>query len=84
VSVHDAAQRSRLDALKATRDKLAEAIDEASSNVLAQLTKQFRDTLLEIEELAPTERKATGLSDFQRRLAERQSRAAGSGGAGVV
>ena len=79
MSVYEAAQESRLRALQATRDRLAQAIDTAPDTVLAQITKQFRDTLLEIEELAPPEQKATGLSDFEKRLRERESRAKGAG-----
>lgn len=75
MSVLEAAQTTRLAALVATRDALAQAIDEAPATVLAQLTKQFRDTLLELEELSPPEQKATGLSDFEKRLRDRESRA---------
>lgn len=74
MSVYEAAQVSRLAALLATRDKLAIAMDLVPPTVLPQLTKQFRDTLVEIEELSPAAgQKETGLSDFERRLRERDS-----------
>jgi hypothetical protein len=43
----------------------------------AVLGRLRRELLLEIEELAPPERKETGLSDFEKRLRERESRTKG-------
>lgn len=74
VTVFDAAQASRLDALIATRDKLAAAIDDAPATVLPQIVAQFRATLADIAELdAGGQVKETGLSDFEKRLRERES-----------
>ena len=74
MSVLEAARDSRLKALEATRDALAKAIDEGGGTI-AQNVAQFRAVLAEIEELAPPEQKVTGLSDFEKRLRERESRA---------
>ena len=75
MSVYEAAQESRVKALEATRDALAQAID-AGGGTIAQNVAQFRAVLAELDELAPaTAQKETGLSDFEKRLAERQSSA---------
>lgn len=79
MTVADAALRSRKDALIATRDKLAVAIDEASPNMLPQIVGQFRGVLSELAELEPAGgAKETGLSDFEKRLRERESGAKAS------
>lgn len=78
MSVLTAAQESRIKALEATRDALAKAIDEGGGTI-AQNVAQFRAVLLELDELKPPEQKVTGLSDFEKRLRERESRAKGSG-----
>lgn len=74
MSVADAAAKSRLEALIALRDVLAERIDDAPPTVLPQIAAQFRSTLAEIESLSPSKaEKETGLSDFEKRLRERES-----------
>lgn len=74
MSVVEAASKSRLEALVALRDVLAERIDEAPPTVLPQIAAQFRSTLAEIEALSPKKtEKGTGLSDFEKRLRERES-----------
>jgi hypothetical protein len=81
----------RLAALTALRDRLAVEIDDCSSKRdMAALSLRFMDVVEQIEELSrggkPSsggEPKETGLSEFERRLAERESKAprrrAGSG-----
>lgn len=74
MSVLKAASQSRLAALIALRDVLAERIDDAPPTVLPQIAAQFRSTLADIEELSPSGAgKETGLSDFEKRLRERES-----------
>ena len=75
MSVSDAARESRIAALVATRDKLAAAIDEAPLTVLPQIVGQFRAVLADLADLGAESgpKKETGLSDFEKRLAERQS-----------
>lgn len=78
MSVYEAAQESRLRALEATRDALARAIDEGGGTT-AQNAAQLRAILVEIEELTPAkEQRETGLSDFEKRLRERESGPKGS------
>lgn len=72
--VADAAVKSRLEALVALRDVLAERVDDAPPTILPQIAAQFRSTLAEIESLSPSSaKKETGLSDFEKRLRERES-----------
>lgn len=72
MSVYEAAKLGRLQALEATRDALAQAID-AGGGTVAQNVAQFRAVLAEIEQLAPpAPSKETGLSEFEKRLAERE------------
>ena len=80
MSVYSAAQEGRLAALKATRDRLSLAIDEAPVTVLPQLTAQLRATLAEIDELDPpkTKQAETGLSEFEERMREREARSSTS------
>ena len=77
MGVFEAAQESRLAALRATRDALAMAVDAAVDGVnpgtLAQTVAQLRAVLAEIDDLSPATVKETGLSDFERRLRERES-----------
>lgn len=52
MNLHDAVQGSRLDALIALRDRLAEQIDDtASSRDVAALATRLTDVLLQIEEI---------------------------------
>jgi hypothetical protein len=79
VSVYEAVSEGRLKTLEATRDALAQAID-AGGGTTAQNVAQLRAVLAEIEDLSPSApRKVTGLSDFEKRLRERESRAKGAG-----
>lgn len=80
MSVLDAARSSRLAALQAARDALAAQID-AGGGTVAQCVAQFRAVLAEIDELDPPEKaeKVSGLSEFEKRLAERQQAPAGKG-----
>lgn len=78
-----AAARSddRLRALKALRDRLATEIEGCESKRdMASLSLRFMDAVEQIEALEadkPAEQpKETGLSDFERRLRERQAKAA--------
>ena len=77
MSVADAAKESQLAALIALRDELAAAIDGAPPTVLPQIVAQFRATLKDIAELGgggeQAKPKETGLSDFEKRLRERES-----------
>lgn len=70
----------RLRALKALRDRLAAEVDECTSQrELASLALRFTDVVKQIGEMerpAKVElpwQKETGLSEFERRLRERES-----------
>jgi len=79
MSVSDAVQVSRLDALKAARDALAVQID-AGGGTVAQCVAQFRAVLLEIEEIetaASAKDEGTPLDELQKRRAARRAGAAG-------
>jgi hypothetical protein len=78
VTVYEAAQKSRLDALLATRDALALAID-AGGGTVAQSVAQFRAVLVEIEDIekAGAVGKGTALDELARR---RDSQAPGAAG----
>ena len=76
MSVLDAVRESRLRGLEALRAGLAAQIDAGAGGTLAQVAAQLRTVLAEIDELAPpsvTDAPATGLSEFERRLHERES-----------
>ena len=72
-----AATGDRLHALEALRDRLASDLDEcASARDVASLSQRLMDVLKQIDELGggvQIERKETGLSEFERRLRERES-----------
>lgn len=78
MSVYEAAQESRLAALRATRDALAVAID-AGGGTVAQSVAQFRAVLLEIDELekAATGQKGTALDEVNARRAAKAAKSAG-------
>lgn len=59
MTVYEAAQESRLAALRATRDALASAID-AGGGTVAQNAAQFRAVLAEIEEIEEIEKASAG------------------------
>lgn len=70
---------ARLGTLRALRDRLARQIDGTdSARDVASLSQRLMDVLVQIDELGGGEQakpKETGLSDFERRLAERQATA---------
>lgn len=72
----------RLQALQALRDRLASDLDVCvSMRDVASLSQRFMDVLKQIDELGGGEKadeKETGLSDFEKRLRERESSAKGS------
>lgn len=75
MSVEDAAvSGNQLKTLEATRDRLAQAIDESTSAMgIASLAKQLQEVLSRIEELTPKNTKGTPLDEFTKRLAEKQA-----------
>lgn len=78
MSVEDSLAAGRLATLRASAEALARQIDVGGGTV-AQCVAQLRATLAEIAELTPAEQGAvTGLSDFERKLRERESAAKGS------
>ena len=78
MSVSEAATRSRLEALKAARDALADQIDQGGGTV-AQCVAQFRAVLAEIEQIeAPSAQKGTPLDELEARRAARGADAKGS------
>lgn len=82
MSLSDAvATGERLRALEALRDRLASDLDAcASARDVASLSQRLMDVLKQIDELGggvQAERKETGLSEFERRLRERESAAKG-------
>lgn len=80
VSVHEAAQRGEREGLEALRDRLTAEMDgPVHARDLAALSRQVRDVLQRLAELEPdTKAEVTGLSDFQRKLAERRAAASDS------
>ncbi len=72
-----AATGSRLTVLRALRDRLARDIDGADSKRdVAALSQRLMDVLVQIDELGggvPVAKPETRLSDFTRRLQERQA-----------
>ena len=72
----------RVKALKALRDRLAAEIDDCDSKRdMASLSLRFMDVVEQIEELTggpkpAKEPKETPASDFERRLREREAKAA--------
>lgn len=78
----DAESRSRVDYLREARDGLQARLRVCESDQnYAVMTRELRSVLAEIDDLGggeQSERKATGLSDFEKRLAERESGAKGS------
>lgn len=70
----------RLSDLSDLRDLLRESIRDVEPDKRAPLSHQYRATLAEIAELeaaeAPPASEGSGLSEFQKRLADRQSGAA--------
>jgi phage shock protein A len=75
-----AASDDRLRALKALRDRLAVEIDDCESKRdMAALSLRFMDVVEQIDCLgggAEPAKKETRLSDFERRLREREAKAA--------
>ena len=75
----------RLRVLRALRDRLAVDLDGCRSlRDVASLSQRLMDVLVQIEALtgaasAGKPERGTGLSEFEARLAERQSGAAGAG-----
>lgn len=55
----------RLEILRALRGELASAIKDASPGVLAPLSKQLLEVLLQIEDLSPKEVKGTPLDELE-------------------
>ena len=66
----------RLEKLKALEMELRQAMDDADSKSLAQLAKQYRETLREIDEL---EKDDDDLDEIARILANRQTNADAAG-----
>ena len=80
--LRDEVAKGRLKGLSALRDRLAADIDEcASMRDLAALSQRLMDVLAQIEALDPpvVEQKVSGLSEFEKRLSERQQTAKGKG-----
>ena len=77
--LHDAGQGGRLNGLRALRDRLAIDIDRCESmRDLAALSLRLVDVLQQIAEIAGPASgtvKETGLSDFEKRLRDRESSA---------
>jgi hypothetical protein len=72
MSVFDAAQQTRVDTLRAMRDRLALAMDEAEASVVAQVAARLQAVLKELDELAePLE--VSPLDDLARRREARES-----------
>ena len=71
---------SRLAKLKALEADLRAALDGADSHNMAQLARQYRETLREIEEL---EKDEDDLDEIARIIANRQANADASGRARV-
>ena len=82
MNLSEASQEGRLASLAALRDRLATEIDQCSSmRDVAALSQRFMDVLKQIDELGGGEKaaeKETGLSDFEKRLRERESSTKGS------
>lgn len=72
-----ASSGSRLKALKALRDRLAADLDDCSSaRDVASLSQRLMDVLAQIDELGggvKEKPKETGLSEFEKRLRDRES-----------
>jgi hypothetical protein len=78
VSIAEAASTGeRLKALGALRDRLAVDLDECgSARDVAALSQRLMDVLKQIDELGggvQVKRKETGLSEFEKRLRDRES-----------
>lgn len=82
MSLLEAAQSDdRATALRRLRDRLAEEIDACQSGRdLASLSQRFMDVVAQLDELEPAapDVEETGLSEFERRLRERESAAKAS------
>jgi hypothetical protein len=69
---------SRIDRLRDLADLLEASLRESSAGTRAQLAAQYRATLAEIDALGGVRldeppRERTGLSEFERRLREREA-----------
>ncbi len=76
MSLLDAVRNSRVKGLEALRDSLAQQIDTGAGGTLAQVSAQLRAVLAELDELAPSkpaDEPETGLSEFEKKLRERES-----------
>ena len=67
---------TRLEKLRALETELRSALDDADPRSMAQLARQYRETLREIEEL---EKDDDDLDEIARILANRQANADASG-----
>ena len=77
MTLADAARISRVEALEALRDRLAEEIDKCeSARDIAALSNRFQDCLRELAEIAP-EQTEKPLTDLDELRAKREARKTG-------